>query len=132
MSAEQQKYPDLNERWRFRFEFFDRYGPIYSPEGKEAFKKLKFMEKRKVQLNFIALFFGPIYFFVLGLWRKNLSFIGAMLAVSVIIELGGLPDSVSKAIGYAFAFLYAMTANYAYYLHKVKGSKSWNPFEGLF
>ncbi|KMK50839.1 hypothetical protein RO21_09660 [[Actinobacillus] muris] len=132
------QYEGLKPKWQKRFAFFDKYGTKESaPEYKQAFKSLSFFEKRWQELNFIALFFGFIYFFVLGLWRKNLSIIGLYLVVgiivSIIIAILNVPDrtvdAIANAIGLLFAFIYAKTANKAYYLHKVKGSKSWNPFE---
>jgi hypothetical protein len=40
-------------------------------------------------------------------------------------------DSLIRAIGFGLAAIAMTTANYAYYLHVVRGSQSWNLFEGL-
>lgn len=132
----EQKYPDLKPKWQKRFEFFDTYGlKTTSPEYKEGFKKLSFWERGTINFNFLAFFFTFIYFFIIGLWRKNLVLIGAITAVNFIlaIVLTDVSDAhfnkISRTIGFGFSIIYAATANRAYYLHKVKGSKSWNPFE---
>lgn len=125
--------PDFSQyspKWQFRFGFFDRYGGPKSPEYKQAFKALKFGERIKVQSNFYAFFFGFIYFFILGLWRKALSLVGIVVVLSVVLAF--LPDAIGRGVGVGFSVLASMSANYAYYLDKVKGSRSWNPFEGLF
>ncbi|KEZ74361.1 membrane protein, partial [Pseudomonas syringae pv. syringae FF5] len=30
-----------------------------------------------------------------------------------------------------FSLMYALTANYSYYLKEVKGEQGWNPFKGM-
>jgi hypothetical protein len=125
--------PDFTQyspKWQFRFGFFDRYGGPKSPEYKQAFKALKFGERIKVQSNFFAFFFGFIYFFILGLWRKALVVLGISVALGVLSFF--VPDAVARGLGVGYSVLLSMSANYAYYLEKVKGSRSWNPFEGLF
>jgi hypothetical protein len=53
--------------------------------------------------------------------------------VSVSIALGvlGASDSVTRAFSFGFAALFMGIANQAYYLHWVRKSESWNPFEGV-
>ncbi|MNN89876.1 hypothetical protein D3C81_2077520 [compost metagenome] len=91
-----------------------------------------------INLNFIAFFFGPIYFFVLGLWKKNLAIIAIIVALSfslaLIFTLLGYeqaPKAFDTGMNVVFALMYGLSANYAYYLKQVKGSQGWNPFEGL-
>ena len=102
---------ELSPKWQKRFDFFNKYG-VRS--------------------------FGAIYFFVLGLWRKNLVLIGIIIISGVIMYFVEatmqLPEvqirAIDKVFQFGFAALYSLVANKAYYLHKVKGSRSWNPFEG--
>lgn len=61
----------LSPKWQFRFAFFDRHGGPRDPAYKEALKTLPFGEKLKVGMNFYALFFGFIYFFILGLGARR-------------------------------------------------------------
>lgn len=127
----------LSPKWQERFAFFDQYGAPTTSAHKEAFKALPANKKRLIQKNFIAFCFGPIYLFVLGLWRKNISFIVLMNVIDFAIGLAfamadkEVPHGVNIGIGVGFAFTYMTITNYAYYLKQVKGSKSWNPFEGL-
>lgn len=134
------KYAEYSKKWQQRFEFFDRYGtdPV-ALEYRNAMKEIPFFKRYLYQLNFIALFFGFIYFFILGLWRKNLALIAIGiimgLVFNVAINIFALDmseqtfEQISRGVGFGLAYLYSMTANQAYYLHKVKGSKSWDPFE---
>ncbi|WP_109077442.1 DUF2628 domain-containing protein [Aggregatibacter kilianii] len=130
---------ELSPKWQKRFDFFDKYGTrSNSPEYKAAYKALPFKEKLSLQQNFIAFFFGLFYFFILGLWRKNITLIGIIFISGVILyfveETMQLSEeqirAIDKGFQFGFAALYSLIANKAYYLHKVKGSRSWNPFEG--
>ncbi|NWC10961.1 DUF2628 domain-containing protein [Pseudomonas agarici] len=49
--------------------------PHYNPALKA---RPTFGKKVLINTNIIAFFFGPIYLFVLGLWKKNLALIGIM------------------------------------------------------
>lgn len=122
-------------KWQERFAFFETNGGPGDPRYMPAQKALKFGKKVLINFNFIAWFFGPIYFFVLGLWRKNLAIFGLMFLVyAVLIVLFAVlgmefPNFLDRGIGIGFAILYARTANYAYYLKEVKGDQGWNPFK---
>lgn len=64
-------------KWQERFDFFETYGAPNDPRYKEAVKTLPgFKKKILINANVIAFFFGPIYLFVLGLWKKNLALLG--------------------------------------------------------
>ncbi|MBN6065955.1 DUF2628 domain-containing protein [Aggregatibacter actinomycetemcomitans] len=130
---------ELSPKWQKRFDFYNKYGTnSSSPEYKAGYKALSFKDKVSLNQNFIAFFFGAIYFFVLGLWRKNLTLIGIIIVSGVISyfveDAMQLSEeqirNIDKGFQLGFAVLYSLIANKAYYLHKVKGSRSWNPFEG--
>ncbi|QWV02474.1 MAG: DUF2628 domain-containing protein, partial [Xanthomonas citri pv. citri] len=116
-------------KWQFRFDFYDRYGEPKSSTFKTAMRSLPFGQKVKLNMNFYAFFFGFIYYFILGMWRKALVLIGVSFTVGIICSF--LPEYVLRSFGLAYSLLVGMTANYAYYLHKIKGSTSWNPLEGV-
>jgi len=124
-------------KWQARFDFFDRYGAPSSPGFRDALKSLTFRQKFRVNMNLIAFLFGPIYLFVLGLWKKNIMLILIMMAVytAVIIALAivgmEFPRYLQVGLGYGFNALYGMTTNYNYYLKERKGDNSWNPFKGI-
>jgi hypothetical protein len=123
--------PTLNAKWNTRFAFFERFGGPSSPRYKEEFKKLPFRQKLLVNGNFFALFFGPIYFVILGLWKKALVILGIEVAVMVVMTLINVPEGLYRGIGMAFSLFYMLSANYAYYLKRVKGQDNWNPLEGM-
>ncbi|MGH8036901.1 MAG: DUF2628 domain-containing protein [Stenotrophomonas sp.] len=132
-------YNNYPEKWRERFQFFDAHGAPNSPSYKAAFKALPFLGRIKIQSSILAFLFGPIYFFILGLWRKALVGLALTLGMIVVAALlytflgadSGIANVVSRVLGLALTLIYTTTANYAYYLKEVKGSDGWNIFEGL-
>jgi hypothetical protein len=121
----------LSAKWRERFAFFDQYGAPSSKEAVAGYRVLPYKKKMLINFNFYALFFGPLYFFLIGLWKSALSLIGLAFVVGALGGVLHVPDAVFNGVGCAFSFLFGITANYAYYLKKVKGRQSWNPFAGL-
>jgi len=125
-------------KWQERFDFFDTYGAPNDPRYKAALKALPtFRKKLLINGNVIAFFFGPIYLFVLGLWKKNLALLGTMfliyVALSVIFAILGMqfPKALDNGLGLGFSCMYAVVTNYAYYLKEIKGEQGWNPFKGM-
>lgn len=125
-------------KWQERFNFFDTYGSPSDPRYKAAIKTLPGLKKKMlINANVIAFFFGPIYLFVLGLWKKNLAMLGIILAInvvlSVIFEILGMefPKPLTTGLNVAVSMTYALMTNYSYYLKEVKGEQSWNPFQGM-
>lgn len=116
------------EKWVKRFEFFNIYGAPNSSSYKLALKSAP--EDKLIYLNFTALFVGPFYLFVLGLWKKNLSLmlIGTIINAVAFFALPPVFTIIGKV---AIGVMYAVTTNYAYYLKEVKGEQGWNPFKGI-
>ncbi|HYQ54357.1 MAG TPA: DUF2628 domain-containing protein [Pseudomonas sp.] len=132
----QSTYGNLKPKWQERFAFFDRYGAPTSESYKAAFRALPFRKKLLINNNFIGFFFGPIYWFVLGLWKKNLVMLAIMIALGLLLGVveavtgSEIPRPVDNGLSMAFAFLYSFLSNRAYYLKQTKGLNGWNPFEG--
>ncbi|MFA0998476.1 MULTISPECIES: DUF2628 domain-containing protein [Pseudomonas syringae group] len=125
-------------KWQERFNFFETYGAPNDPRFKAGLKSLPGVRRKLwINLNVIAYFFGPIYFFVLGLWKKGLALIGMMLATNALILvvctlLGtGVPYALGGGLTAAYSLMYALTVNYSYYLKEMKGEQGWNPFKGM-
>lgn len=124
-------------KWQARFDFFDRYGAPSSPSFREALKPLPFREKLRVNMNLIAFLFGPVYLFVLGLWKKNIMLILIMMAVYAVViialAIAGMefPRYLQVGLAYGFNALYGMSTNYNYYLKERKSDNGWNPFKGM-
>jgi Protein of unknown function (DUF2628) len=130
--AEPYSVNQLSHVWQQRFAFYEAHGrPGSSPQSAAAFKALSFGAKFRLTINLLAFFFGPIYYLVIGMWRKGLVLLVAAVGVGVLVTLNGPDDLLSRALVFMFAALMMLTANYAYYLHVAKGSRSWNPFEGF-
>ena len=126
-----------SQKWQDRFAFFDQYGAPGTPEFRAAIKAETFSRRILFNMNIIAFFFGFIYFFVLGLWKKNLVLAAATIGIGVILGIFQvatglyLPRGADMGINIGLAMMWSMTANYAYYLKEVKGLDGWNPFEGM-
>lgn len=126
------EFEDLRGPWPQRFEFFRAYGlPSSSPQARAAYKSLGFFDRIRVNQNFLAFLFGPFYFFVKGMWRKGLTLLVVAVAVAAVMVAIDVPDSIGRAAGMGVAAVAMITANYAYYLHIVGHSRSWNVFEGF-
>jgi len=124
--------PQLAPVWQRRFAFFSRYGLSGStPQSRAAFKAMSFGERWRLTSNFPAFFFGPFYFMFKGMWRKGLTLLGAGFLLVELIAVLHLPFGVLRSAMIGFGVVSQMAANYAYYLHVTRASKSWNPFEGF-
>ncbi|OHV00684.1 DUF2628 domain-containing protein [Mycobacterium talmoniae] len=125
-------FADTPGPWRQRFEFFHAYGlPSSSPQARAAFKELPFGTRMRLNSNFLAFLFGPFYFFAKGMWRKGVSLLVAAIAVGVVMTVLDVPDGIDRGVAAGFGAAAMVTANYAYYLHVVQHSRSWNLFEGF-
>ncbi|MEB5742669.1 DUF2628 domain-containing protein [Klebsiella aerogenes] len=127
---EEKKY---SQKWQDRFEFFELYGAPNTPEYKARIKEETSERRILFGANLIAFFFGFIYFFVLGLWKKNLVLMAIAIGVGALPEIAGivLPPGLNVGISICLSMMWSITANYAYYLKEVKGLDGWNPFEGI-
>lgn len=124
-----------SSKWQQRFDVFERLQSL-DAAGKKAFmKSLGWRKAGSTNFNFIAFFFGFIYFFVLGMWRRNLSMIGIIVLINALVIAAEtlfnieIPDALARGMGCAFSAWYATTANIAYYLQEIKGYNGWNPFK---
>lgn len=122
---------EYSAKWQERFAFFDQNGSPKSPEYKSAYKGLTFGKRILIGMNIWAFFFGFIYFLILGLWRKALVLLAINITVIIIASLFPINQGVANVIGIAINVLWAITANYAYYLKETKNDQGWNPFEGI-
>ena len=120
----------FSAKWQFRFNFYQQHGSPKDPRFAPAWKALPVGERLTININFLALFFSWIYLLTLGMWRKALVVIGINIALAIVSMF--LPDVVGRMLFIAMNLLVASSTNYSYYLEKVEGRASWNPFEGMF
>ncbi|WP_194208025.1 DUF2628 domain-containing protein [Superficieibacter sp. 1612_C1] len=125
-----------SDKWKDRFDFFERNGLPGSPGYRDAIKKLKFLQRPRYMYNFYAFFFGFIYFCILGLWKKGLTLFIGIAVINLllgVIEVAGDVnlEGIVRGVNLAYAAFCAMSVNSAYYLHTIKGIDSWNPFQGM-
>ena len=119
----------LPQAWQQRFAFYEAHGlPGSSSQAQAAYKALPFGQKIRITVNFLAFFFGPIYYFVKGMWRKGLVLLAEAVGIGVLVAFNGPDNILSRALIFLFAASMMPTANY---LHVARNSKSWNPYEGF-
>ncbi|TDZ43039.1 DUF2628 domain-containing protein [Mycobacteroides franklinii] len=120
---------DLSAYWRLKFDFYDRYGTRITPELVAAAQARSFATRIRSAINLPALFFGAAYFIAKGMWRKAITLMLFGLALEVVLYL------TFPALGFsgltANGAMYMILAGPAYYRHRVKGSRSWNPLDGI-
>jgi len=78
----------LKPEWREHFEIFKRYGRPNSPEARAALKaafKARPYKKRFSQ-GFLGYFLGPLYFLLLGMWKRALTLIS--IGVGMVFLMG--------------------------------------------
>ena len=130
--AEPYSVDRLPQVWQQRFAYYEAHGlPGSSSQAQAAFKALSFGQKIRISVNFLAFFFGPIYYFVKGMWRKGLVLLGEAAVIGVLVAFNGADNIFSRVLIFLYAASVMSTANYAYYLHIAKDSQSWNPYEGF-
>ncbi|MDW5612581.1 DUF2628 domain-containing protein [Mycolicibacterium sp. D5.8-2] len=123
----------LSESWRIRFAYFETYGPVpWTLEARQGYRALSFWDRIRLSSNVSAFLFGPMYFFAKGMWRKGLTLLGVVGAVVAAVLLADVGGVIERMAALTVPVVAATTANYAYYLHVVEGSRSWNPLEGVF
>jgi hypothetical protein len=126
---------ELSEKWKYRFDFYDKYGVPALLKQPDEFKKacsgLKYGDRLKVIMNFWALIF-PIaifYLFVLGLWRQSILVILITIGVTIVeyVIFGSNPEAanISFGITVGLGIMFGMRANIWYYYKKTKGDAGW-------
>lgn len=78
-------HTELASIWQWRFGFYDQFGhPGSTPESEAAYKALPYGARLMLGCNLLAFFFGPIYYFVKGMWRKGLTIAAFTLTVVAV------------------------------------------------
>ncbi|MCL2649097.1 MAG: DUF2628 domain-containing protein [Phycisphaerales bacterium] len=77
----------LKPKWRARFDFYDAFGAPNSAEARAAIRMIQGRRKRaRIEINWFGFLFGPVYFLVLGMWRRALT-LGGMIVVAGLFLL---------------------------------------------
>jgi hypothetical protein len=122
------KSKELSTRKKELFAFFDAHGGPLTPEYRAARRALRFPKNIFFNWNWLAFFFGPIYFYACGMKKK-----GTVILVGYLAYLGtetalGVPKEYHP-FGAVACLIIMWSANYSRYLKVVKGVEGWNPYE---
>ncbi|WP_415754353.1 DUF2628 domain-containing protein [Pseudomonas leptonychotis] len=125
VSAEQIAALPVSDKWKQRFSAIHHAGGIKMPKLKE----LPAAKRRKAfSFNFLAFFFGPIYYAFKGMWKKGLALFVACAAVVITIGLGleyvGY-GKLANALGYGVSAVFAARANIDYYKKMLLNDNGW-------
>lgn len=121
--------PVYSETWMKRFDFFKKNGAPNTESFKEAIKQSSFQDRVVIGMNFWALFFGFIYFFIKGMWKGGLVLLGIGLTVGIISIF--LPDFLLRGLGIALGIFSGMIANYNFYRKEILGEDDYNILKGI-
>ena len=148
---EQNQFPphiaelSVKDRIKRAFTLFERCGAI-QPFGlipslpKDIMNKVNTLGfKQKYALNKILLvniwwciFFGPLYYFAVGMWRKGLILLCGVFFLAYMINVlfmvitdTGLPRHMNTPISFGFGYVISMAATYDLYRQKVKKEVFW-------
>ena len=121
----------LSSLWRKRFAFFADHGSAFSPGGAEALRKLPFWTGASIRSNVWGFIFGPLYFLFLGMWKRGMAIVAAVIAIGLIAErlFGSSADGPVAVLSSVFC---SMTVNYARYIKVTEGRDEWNPIADIF
>lgn len=115
----------VSAKWKARFHAIHRAGGPRLPH----FKDLPASERNLVfGFNVLAFLFGPVYYAVMGMWRKGVSLL--LLCVLVATMLHSLFtafgwDQLARAVPYGMGAVFSLRANMDYYKHCVLGDRNW-------
>ncbi|HWV10360.1 MAG TPA: DUF2628 domain-containing protein [Pseudomonas sp.] len=115
----------VSDTWKQRFSAMHRAGGYKMPRLKE----LPPAERRKAfGFNFLAFFFGPIYYAIKGMWKKGLALF-VVCAAAVIVAGMGLDylgyGTVADGLRYGIAAVFAVRANIDYYKKMLLNDNGW-------
>jgi len=125
---------NVNDSWKQKFRIIEKMGAeeqsIYSLMNSPAFKALSFKEKRMIDFNLWAFFFGPFYYFVKKMWLKGavlfggITLLNTLLTIVEIVFDMTLPPPIYWIPG---AVLCAQLANLDYFRFKIHQEMMWKP-----
>ena len=117
---------DVSESWKRKFHVMDDLNSIKDPKEKKAYFKSLSWGERFGQSNILAFLFSWIYFFIKGMWKPGLTYLGiyAVMLIALLV-LNIESDSIYRAAGIGYGVLAMTRANVLYYTKKVLGKDLW-------
>lgn len=115
----------VSDTWKRRFHAIDKAGGVTLPHLKtmSAVDRAGFS-----MINFLAFFFGPIYYIIKGMWKKGLAmFAVGVIAVFILLMILALigMERFGNMIGIGVSVMFGMRANIDYYKFMVLGDDCW-------
>ncbi len=124
-------FSGFSEKWQKRFRFFQEHGAPNSPTYVAAVKELKFGQRLFFQMNWFVFFFGFVYLFIIGMWKRALALIGLQVVYTIITISFNISAGAAQGGLFGITAFFAMSTNYAYFCQKIRGIDGWNPFTNI-
>ena len=104
----------------------DDLNSITDPKEKKAYFKSLSWGERFGQSNILAFLFSFIYFFIKGMWKPGLTFLGIYVVLLIVLLVLNIDnDSIYRAAGIGYGVVAMTRANILYYSKKVLGKELW-------
>ena len=117
---------DVSESWKRKFHVMDDLNSIKDPKEKKAYFKSLSWGERFGQSNILAFLFSFIYFFIKGMWKPGLTFLGIYVVLLIVLLVLNIDnDSIYRAAGIGYGVVAMTRANILYYSKKVLGKELW-------
>ena len=117
---------DVSKSWKRKFHVMDELNSITDPKEKKAYFKSLSWGERFGQSNILAFLFSFIYFFIKGMWKPGLTFLGIYVVLLIVLLVLNIDnDSIYRAAGIGYGVVAMTRANILYYSKKVLGKELW-------
>ena len=117
---------DVSDGWKRKFHVIDDMQNIKDPKERKAYFKSLTWGERFGQSNILAFLFSWLYFFIKGMWRAGLTFLGLYIVLIVGLVVFNIDsEAFARAAGLAFGITAMTRANIIYYTKKVLGKDLW-------
>jgi hypothetical protein len=115
---------EVSKRWLEVFALIESAGGAKLPELKSLGRGDRF----KIKMNWLAFFFGPVYFLAMGMWRQVVSYLALMVLYFntvefLMINVIGMTELPFPYLTYSL--VWGMMANRSYYKRQVLSEKNW-------
>jgi Protein of unknown function (DUF2628)/zinc-ribbon domain len=115
----------VSDAWKLKFSLIEKAGGTKLPMAND----LSFGERGKAIFNVLGFFFGPIYYFAKGMWKRGLTYLamGIVLVVGIdwLMTYFGVSGSMRSLQNFVLPAIYATRANIDYYKKMVLNDNGW-------
>lgn len=117
---------DVSDGWKRKFHLIADLESFTNPKDKRAYMKSLSWGDRFGLSNILAFLFSWIYFFIKGMWKAGLAYLGIWIALIVVLAVFDVTnDTVTRIVGLGYSAMAMTRANLLYYSKKVLNKDLW-------